>query len=783
MLPHPHSSSSHASARLNSGQTSNTTMLLLHRLAVQLPWLVIVLAATLAAVAALAPPSSNCQRKCGDVDILYPFGIGPHDSPDHCSLPGFNLSCKDVGRGALRPFHNDVEVLDISLQQGFARMRMDMSTYCYNTSTKKMGYRRWSLNLTGTPYRFSETANLFTVIGCRTLAYIGDENNVGRYMSGCVSMCRRGDVTTLADGSCSGIGCCQTAIPKGLQYYQVRFDEGFNTSEIYKTSPCSYAALVEASNFTFYKSYATSSAFYDTYSGQPPLIVDWAIGNETCEVAQKKPESYACISSSSRCLNSDNGKGYVCNCTKGFQGNPYLVDGCKDVDECNNLEKYPCSVKGTCKNTKGGFQCICPPNYPKGNAYNGTCEKDQSIPLKVTIPIGVFACALVGLLIFLGLEWVKHKRRIIRQEYVRKMNECFQLNGGQLLMDMMKVESNKTFKLYNREEIELATNNFDKSSIIGEGGQGTVYIGQNLDTENNPVAIKICKGFDESRRMEFGKELLILSRVKHENIVQLLGCSLQFEAPVLVYEYVPNRTLNYLIHTQDDASIRTLEIRLKIAAEIAAALAYLHSLSHPVFHGDVKSVNILLGHDLSARVSDFGCSMIRSADENVQVVKGTMGYLDPEYLLNFELTDKSDVYSFGVVLLELITRRTALSKTKESLVSVFTEAVKESKLSELIDGEIASNENMDFVLQIAEIARQCLVMSGHQRPTMRQVAEELQRMAGPAPQGTRVFHGVISPLLSLGPSSNSASGDYISEDSTGYYTLRKKASMSIEFAR
>jgi len=337
--------------------------------------------------------------------------------------------------------------------------------------------------------------------------------------------------------------------------------------------------------------------------------------------------------------------------------------------------------------------------------------------------------------------------------------------------------------LYNREEIELATNNFDQSSIIGEGGQGTVYLGQNLDTEKNPVAIKICKGFDESRRMEFGKELLILSRVKHENIVQLLGCSLQFEAPVLVYEYVPNRTLNYLIHTQDDASIRTLEIRLKIAAEIAAALAYLHSLSHPVFHGDVKSVNILLGHDLSARVSDFGCSMIRSADENVQVVKGTMGYLDPEYLLNFELTDKSDVYSFGVVLLELITRRTALSKTKESLVSIFTEAVKESKLSELIDGEIASNENMDFVLQIAEIARQCLVMSGHQRPTMRQVAEELQRMAGPAPQGTRVFHGVISPLLSLGPSSNSASGDYISEDSTGYYTLRKKASMSIEFAR
>ncbi|XP_066359977.1 wall-associated receptor kinase 2-like isoform X1 [Miscanthus floridulus] len=635
----------------------------LHNLATQQLWISIVVVATLFAIAIGAQPpprpSSNCQRKCGEVDIPYPFGIGPYDSPDHCSLPGFNLSCKDDGHGALRPFHrNVVEVLGVLLQQGQARMRMHMSTYCYNASTEKMDRDWWWVNLTGTPYRFSDTGNLFTVVGCRTLAYIGDEDNVGKYMSGCVSMCRRGDVSSLSNGSCSGIGCCTTAIPKGLQYYKVWFSQGFNTSGIYKISRCSYAALVEASNFTFSTSYATSSAFFDAYGGWPPLLVDWAIGNETCEVAKQKPAggSYACVADHSKCFDSANGPGYICNCSKGFQGNPYLVDGCKDVDECNDdPAKYPCSVKGTCKNTPGGYECICPSHYPKGNAYNSTCEKDQSMPPKVTIPIGIFAFVLVGLLLFLGIEWIKHKRRIVRQEYISKMNECFQQNGGQLLMDMMKVESNISFQLYNREEIELATNNFHSSSVIGEGGQGTVYIGQNLDEKTNPVAIKICKGYDESRRMEFGKELLILSRVKHDNIVQLLGCSLQFEAPVLVYEYVPNQTLHYLIHSQDDASIRTLEIRLKIASEIASALAYLHSLNHPVFHGDVKSVNILLSHDLSAKVSDFGCSMIRSGNETAQVVKGTMGYLDPEYLMNFELTDKSDVYSFGVVLLELLT--------------------------------------------------------------------------------------------------------------------------------
>jgi hypothetical protein len=133
---------------------------------------VVAVAASLSAVAvgeaALPPPrpSSNCQRQCGGVDIPYPFGIGPDDSPDHCSLPRFNLSCKDNGHGALRPFHHDVEVLGVLLQQGQARMRMHMSTYCYNTSTKKMDNRDWWwVNLTGTPYRFSNTGNLFTVVG------------------------------------------------------------------------------------------------------------------------------------------------------------------------------------------------------------------------------------------------------------------------------------------------------------------------------------------------------------------------------------------------------------------------------------------------------------------------------------------------------------------------------------------------------------------------------------------------------------------------------------------
>lgn len=240
------------------------------------------MAAVLPAFGALPPqPSSNCQRSCGNVSIPYPFGIGPDDSPDHCSLPGFNLSCSSDSTtgGSWRPFFFNVEVSSISLQQAQARMRMDMSYSCYNASSGRMDGDDWLLNLADSPYRFSDTGNKFTVVGCGTLAYIGDVDNEGQLMSGCVSSCPRGDLSTLADGSCSGVGCCQTAIPKGLQYYQVSFDEQHFNKSNRTFSRCSFAALIESSKFVFSANYTTTtSAFNETYGGQPPILVDWAIG-------------------------------------------------------------------------------------------------------------------------------------------------------------------------------------------------------------------------------------------------------------------------------------------------------------------------------------------------------------------------------------------------------------------------------------------------------------------------------------------------------------------------
>ncbi|BAS88826.1 Os04g0372100 [Oryza sativa Japonica Group] len=290
---------------------------------------------------------------------------------------------------------------------------------------------------------------------------------------------------------------------------------------------------------------------------------------------------------------------------------------------------------------------------------------------------------------------------------------------------MMKVEGNVGFTLYERGQIETATNNFNKAHIVGEGGQGTVY---RAEIDGTIVAIKRCKEIDESRKMDFVQELVILCRVNHPNIVKLLGCCLQFEAPMLVYEFVQNRTLHELLDFQRNRSCHvTLGTRLRIAAESADALAHLHSLPHPILHGDVKPANILLTEELVAKVSDFGCSTI---DEKTQVApKGTPGYLDPDYLLEYQLTAKNDLYSFGVILVELLTGKRPLSKERKTLTSMFKEAMTDGTLIKLLDSDIVNEDNLRVIHQAAVLASQCLIIPGTARPEMRYVAEQLQQLA------------------------------------------------------
>uniref|UniRef100_A0A0D3FBU5 Protein kinase domain-containing protein n=2 Tax=Oryza TaxID=4527 RepID=A0A0D3FBU5_9ORYZ len=336
------------------------------------------------------------------------------------------------------------------------------------------------------------------------------------------------------------------------------------------------------------------------------------------------------------------------------------------------------------------------------------------------VSVGVFLLVFMCFWLYLGLQ----KRKLIRTK-----QKFFEQNGGVILQQQMHPGGGTGgFKIFSTEELEKATNNFAADRVLGRGGHGVVYKG--VLEDNMVVAIKKSKMMEEAQTKEFAREMFILSQINHRNVVKLLGCCLEVEVPMLVYEFVSNGTLYHYIHGKEHTTDIALDTRLRIAAESAEALAYMHSsATPPILHGDVKTANILLDDKLNAKVSDFGASKLAPTDEAAiaTLVKGTCGYLDPEYLMTCQLTNKSDVYSFGVVVLELLTRKKALyldgPEEDRSLVSRFTTAMKAGHHQELMDSQVRKEMNDEMATEIADLLMRCLSMNGEERPTMKEVAE------------------------------------------------------------
>jgi serine/threonine protein kinase len=223
---------------------------------------------------------------------------------------------------------------------------------------------------------------------------------------------------------------------------------------------------------------------------------------------------------------------------------------------------------------------------------------------------------------------------------------------------------------------------------------------------------------------------------------------------------------------------------LGIAIESADALTYLHSsASTPIIHGDVKSPNILLDGNHSAKVSDFGASILAPTDESqfVTLVQGTCGYLDPEYMQTCYLTDKSDVYSFGVVLVELLTGKIPFNldapEKEKSLAMMFMSAMKENRLADILDDQVEGEENMEILEEIAELAKQCLDICGDNRPSMKEVTDKLDGlmkvMQHPwAQQNPEEMEGLLSE-----PMASSTIG------SAEYFSIEKKAINAMQSGR
>ncbi|XP_021301876.1 wall-associated receptor kinase-like 14 isoform X4 [Sorghum bicolor] len=446
------------------------------------------------------------------------------------------------------------------------------------------------------------------------------------------------------------------------------------------------------------------------------------------------------------------------------QGVPSIMFGIAEMGWwLNGSCAGQCAANATCQDVQTpsgawGHRCACADGMSgDGFAAGDGCRYDDatsgSSKKKVfLIAAGVLAgvAAAAGLL----LLW---RRRCRRYKAGRSASE--RLAAMRLLSE---AAASSGVPVYSFAEIARATNSFSHTHRLGTGAYGTVYVGKLPGSSSAPAAALVaikrlrCRLHhdDDDAAAEAAlllNEIKLISAVSHPNLVRLLGCCLDRGEQVLVYEYVPNGTLSqHLVSSSSGGgggvrSRLTWRARLGVAAETAAAIAYLHGMRPPIFHRDVKSSNILLDGALRPKLADFGLSRavdrLEAARSHVSTApQGTPGYVDPEYHQNFHLSDKSDVYSFGVVLLELITAMKVVDfdrpPAEVNLASLALDRIGKGRVSEIVDPALLAGDEdwvMGSVRLVSELAFRCLAFQKDVRPSMSEVAAELHRIRLAAP--------------------------------------------------
>ncbi|KAM7462741.1 hypothetical protein LguiA_030862 [Lonicera macranthoides] len=324
---------------------------------------------------------------------------------------------------------------------------------------------------------------------------------------------------------------------------------------------------------------------------------------------------------------------------------------------------------------------------------------------------------------------------------VYKLREIQESNLDEELNLSSSLPSERSCRRFSLAEILLATHNFSDELVLGRGGFGKVYKGV-IDNGTVTVAIKRLNHMSKQGSREFWNEIEMLSKFRHSHLVSLIGYCNVGKEKIIVYEYMVNGTLADHLHkkgTNGSSGNSTLSWvqRLKICIGAAHGLDYLHTgtgVIDRVIHRDVKSSNILLDANFAARISDFGMSKIGPANTTITHVstnvKGTFGYVDPEYFLTRKLTRKSDVYSFGVVLFEVLCGRPVidlrLDDEQKGLAGWAQQNVKEGTLDQIIDRSLSGQILPDSLKTFAQLADQCLHMFSKNRPTMAEVVVSLE---------------------------------------------------------
>ncbi|XP_028761810.1 calcium/calmodulin-regulated receptor-like kinase 1 [Neltuma alba] len=276
---------------------------------------------------------------------------------------------------------------------------------------------------------------------------------------------------------------------------------------------------------------------------------------------------------------------------------------------------------------------------------------------------------------------------------------------------------------YPYKDLQKATCNF--TTLIGQGAFGPVYKAHMSTGET--VAVKVLATNSKQGEREFHTEVMLLGRLHHRNLVNLVGYCAEKGQHMLVYVYMSKGSLASHLYSKENGAM-SWDLRVHIALDIARGLEYLHDGAvPPVIHRDIKSSNILLDQSMRARVADFGLSREEKVDKHA-AIRGTFGYLDPEYISSGTFTKKSDVYSYGVLLFELIAARNPQQGLMELVELASMNSEGKMGWEEIVDSALEGEYDAEELNEVAGLAYKCINRAPRKRPSMRDVVQVLTRI-------------------------------------------------------